>query len=233
MNGVLQQLEEQHTAKRASLKNSRQIKDCEGKKMTLLLNEVLSSIVQVILFTLIPFIWWMITARKNKNFFEWIGLKRIRTDKKSGICKWIICTIIIFEILGFFELSSLKDVSTATSAFSGVGISALPAILIYAIFHTSLSEEILFRGFLLKRFQNKFGFQTGNFVQALLFGLLHGALFINEAGATRAILLIAFTGAVAWTMGYLNEKKASGSLFPGWIIHGTTNIISGLISALL
>lgn len=70
-------------------------------------------------------------------------------------------------------------------------------------------------------------------VQALLFGLLHGALFINEAGATRAILLIAFTGAVAWTMGYLNEKKASGSLFPGWIIHGTTNIISGLISALL
>lgn len=51
----------------------------------LLLNEVASSIIQIVLFTLIPFIWWMVTARKNTNFFEWIGLKRIQTDKKASI----------------------------------------------------------------------------------------------------------------------------------------------------
>lgn len=131
-------------------------------------------------------------------------------------------------------LSSLKEVTTAASAFSGLGISAFPAILIYAIFHTSLSEEILFRGFLLKRLQNKFGFQIGNFVQALLFGLLHGAAFINQAGVIRAVLLTAFAGAIAWTMGYINEKIHFSGLDYSWYNqHYFRSYFSTLIKKLL
>lgn len=33
-------------------------------------------------------------------------------------------------------------------------------------------------------------------------------------------------------MGYLNEKKAGGSILPSWIIHGLSNLFSSVISML-
>ena len=51
--------------------------------MTQTINELLGSVVQILLFTLIPFIWWLITARKKENFFSWIGLKKPVGDKKK------------------------------------------------------------------------------------------------------------------------------------------------------
>ncbi|WP_455618342.1 hypothetical protein [Eisenbergiella sp.] len=56
-------------------------------------------------------------------------------------------------------------------------------------------------------------------------------MFVSEAGYLKAILLTAFTAAIAWTMGYINEKKADGSIYPSWLIHGATNILSGIFSA--
>ncbi|MDD4437761.1 MAG: hypothetical protein PHS04_06990 [Tissierellia bacterium] len=51
--------------------------------MELLVNKIVSSIVQIILFTFIPFIWWLITARKKQKFTEWIGLKKTEGRKKQ------------------------------------------------------------------------------------------------------------------------------------------------------
>lgn len=199
--------------------------------MSLFISEVLSSIVQLILFALIPLIWWLVTARKQLGFLQWIGFKWNREEKPKRLFFWILFTVVGFWIIGEFSLYILKDVQTASSGFAGVGIQAVPSVIIYAVFHTALSEEILFRGFLLKRIGNRFGFYAGNTVQALLFGLLHGAMFISAAGFIKAAVLVLFTGAVAWTMGYINEKKAGGSIYPSWVIHGFTNILSGLIAA--
>ena len=40
--------------------------------MNLFINKIVSSIVQIILFAIIPFIWWLATARKQQKFAEWI-----------------------------------------------------------------------------------------------------------------------------------------------------------------
>ena len=48
------------------------------------INELVGAIAQVLVFSLIPFIWWMITARKKENFFSWIGLKKIE-HKSSAV----------------------------------------------------------------------------------------------------------------------------------------------------
>lgn len=199
--------------------------------MAAFVSELFSSIIQIVLFALIPFLWWLTAARRKVSFPGWIGLSWDRNKKHDQILVWIVCTIIGFWFVGEFSLYALKDIKTAVSAFSEGGFATIPAILVYAVFHTSLSEEILFRGFLLKRIADRFGFLIGNTVQALLFGLLHGIMFVSEAGYVKAILLIAFTGAIAWTMGYINEKKAGGSIYPSWIIHGITNILSGIFAA--
>lgn len=50
--------------------------------MNLFINKVIISLLQSILFAIIPFIWWCIMARKQQSFPKWIGLKKIEGGKK-------------------------------------------------------------------------------------------------------------------------------------------------------
>ena len=134
---------------------------------------LITAIVQIVLFTALPFIWWLITARKKMNFFKWLGLKKPENTKKNKTVLWTIGAILGFFIVSAFMLYSVRNIETAASDFTGLGAKAIPSILIYAIFKTGLAEEIVFRGFLLKRISNKFGFAAGNLVQSILFGIMH------------------------------------------------------------
>ena len=44
-------------------------------KLLSMLSEV---IFQVIIFSLLPFLWWFFTARRKESFFSWIGLKAVK-----------------------------------------------------------------------------------------------------------------------------------------------------------
>ena len=200
--------------------------------MSELLNELISTILQIILFSLIPFIWWLITARHKERFFSWIGLKRINGTNWRKMLLMIAVTVGAFWLIGEWSLYSMKNTETADSAFTHGGIAVIPAVLVYAVLHTALTEEIFFRGFLLKRIGNRFGFVAGNTIQAVLFGTIHAVGFLNQVGFLTAVLVLCFTGGIAFVMGYINEKKAGGSIIPSWTIHAITNIISGLVTAL-
>lgn len=197
--------------------------------MSLLISKILNSLIQIILFAIIPFIWWLVSARKEVKFSEWIGLKKIEGGKKTVVA--IIITAFAFLLLGAVTLYFLQGVETATSEFAGLGTKAIPAIIIYAVFNTSFPEELVFRGFLLKRIASKFGFNVANWIQAILFGLMHGVMFISVTGVLKAVLIILFTSAIAWFMGNINEKKSNGSILPSWIIHAVSNIFSGICAA--
>lgn len=190
-----------------------------------------SSIFQVIVFSAIPFVWWLITARKRENFFVWIGLKK--PIIKGSIRKFFLSIFLVLVsysvIMTILMTLLLKDTETATTQFAGQGWSALVPILIYTIIQTGLSEEILFRGFIGKRFIHYFGFTIGNTIQAILFGLLHGLPFGFVTG--KWLVTIAFTlvpGAIGWMEGWINEKHASGSIIPSWGMHAVINILSAL-----
>ena len=199
--------------------------------MNLLISKVISSVIQIILFSIIPLIWWLVTARKEVNFFQWIGLKKIDNAKENKTLLWMIAVMVEFAIFSLAMLALVKNVETATSDFTGLGAAAIPAVLVYAIFNTAFPEEIIFRGFLLKRIQNKLGFQAANIIQAVIFGLMHGVMFFMYTGPVKAILIILFTGSIGWAMGFVNEKKAGGSIIPSWTIHAFANILSGLCAA--
>ena len=51
---------------------------------------------------------------------------------------------------------------------------------------------------------------------------------IEENIAAIITLIISIDG---WFMGYLNEKLASGSIVPSWIVHGLSNLAVSLMSA--
>lgn len=196
----------------------------------MLVSKIISSIIEIILISFLPFIWWLISAKKKESFFYWIGLKKIdNKNKKSTFINTILISL-VFMTVSILTLYLIKDIETATSEFKGLGISALLPALIYAIFNTSLPEEIFFRGFLLKRLQNKFGYNIANVIQSIIFGLLHGIMFFSLVGVVKAIIIILFTGIVAYAMGYVNEKKSNGSILPSWFIHALSNIFASIIA---
>lgn len=207
-----------------------QRENIKGEKMQII-NLVVSSVLQVILFSLIPFVWWLISGKKQSNFFKWLGFKKpIINDKKKYILGFLL-TILLLSIPAFIVIPMFVDTSNmATSQFSGQGSSALIPALIYSIIQTGLSEEIFFRGFLGKRLINKFGYTLGNAIQALLFGLMHGVMFISIAGIVGAIIIIVLTGIVGWLMGWINEKLSEGSIISSWLLHSCANILASVVA---
>lgn len=198
-----------------------------------LINAIQVSISQLIVFSLLPFVWWIVSGRKQKNFFSWIGLTRV-----SGSARLI--TLTVFSFFGLMVLSQLLLVPllldrevVAQSQWAGMGSVALAPAFFFAMVQTGLSEEILFRGFLGKRLSARFGFLTGNLLQASLFGLIHGMLFllIGNVSWIAALLITLITGLGGWILGYLTEKAAGGSIIPAWLIHGSGNYLLAMLEA--
>ena len=195
------------------------------------LQRIISAFIQILFIILLPSIWWFLTVRGKVPFMEWIGLKAIKRVKTLQLILWMVVGFSLFTIFSILIFPLTSGLETATSAFSGMGYKALPSILIYSILQTSLPEELLFRGFLLKRMANHMPFVFANTIQAIAFGLLHGVLFASVVSLEVTFFIIFFTGVIAAYLGFVNEKKAGGSILPSWIIHALANIFSGIVVA--
>ncbi len=200
----------------------------------LLISESVGAIFQLILFSLIPLSFWLLFAKKKEsNFFKWIGIKKPGHVGKRRVT---ICAALIaaglYVSLAMGSIAFLPEgVTAAGSSFADKGFSAFPAVLAYGFIRTGLSEEIVFRGFLLKRFGEKFGFMIGNVIQAVLFGMMHGIPFgIATHSIPVAIVMTLLPGAFGWFQGWMNEKRWDGSIIPSWLLHGTINVVAASLS---
>lgn len=201
--------------------------------MQVFLNECAGAVLQLLLFSLLPFLWWLLAGRKQTCFFPWLGLKKpVFNGKPVATLLLTLAAAAVYALGTSAAVSGLGDgITTAGSSFAGMGISALPAALVYGFIRTGLSEEIIFRGFLLKRVAARFGFIAGNTVQALCFGLLHGLPFGLVTGSVPvAFLLTLLPGAFGWYQGWLNEKRCGGSILPSWLLHGIMNSLIACLS---
>lgn len=187
------------------------------------LNEAGSSVFQILLFTLIPFIVWLIFARKKENFLSWIGLKGIGKDKKTAF-KYALLAFAICEVLGIIVNGTIMK-EWNVSQYAGRGYSYLLCILLFSYAHTAFSEEILYRGFIQKRLQSKLGFWPATIIQAFIFGLTHILMALGQVNVAQGLVLLLYPMVPGILIPYVNEKKANGSILLGVLIHGSLNII--------
>ncbi|MCY9548682.1 CPBP family intramembrane glutamic endopeptidase [Lysinibacillus xylanilyticus] len=197
----------------------------------MVLESVINAVFQVFLFSVIPFIWWFFSARKEQSFLTWLGLQKPVIENKGNYFLWFVFIIILLFVplttISYFYL----DTSTlATNRFTGLGFSALIPALFHSIVQTGLSEELLFRGFLMKRFMHKFGFQMGNIMQSLLFGILHGLLMFSFIPFGVVVLVVIATAFVGYLLGWINERKSNGSILTSWAIHSIVNLIAAFMA---
>jgi membrane protease YdiL (CAAX protease family) len=208
--------------------------------MTPIINEIISTVLQIIVFTLIPFIFFLLRKDKTLTFFRYIGLTV--PTAKSLIYVIFVSLIFLIAAIGLtFIDSSIKEVLfsphtvTGKLRLMGLNITSVTILLIIALFKTSFAEEILFRGFIAKRLINKFGFKIGNVAQSFVFGVLHLLLFSLLIETTFAALtfIFIFSSLAGWVIGFIKEKHANGSIIPGWVAHGLGNTISYFIIAFI
>ena len=73
-----------------------------------MINMLITAIVQVVLFSALPFIWWLVTARKKMSFFAWLGLKKVENTKKDKTLIWTAAAILGFLLVAAFMLYSVR-----------------------------------------------------------------------------------------------------------------------------
>lgn len=252
----------------------------------------LSAIFQLALFSLIPFIWWFILARKKNTFFSWVGLVRTEpenrtlllilligvglglgigwligsivilfplywklTTREESFIDWlgiktisshyqlsmfiflgILITINVIDLTSLIGLDNIDEILIETDGFVagefyGTGMTGLLSAFTYAFIKTGLSEEILFRGFIGKRASEKLGFVTGNILQGILFGLVHGIpAFILTGNYALAVWATLITGVLGILLGYV-MKVSGGSIIFCWLLHAIGNFIIAVSEA--
>lgn len=195
-------------------------------------NEIIGALLQVLLFTFIPFLVFVIKNKSVKGFLNYIGLKK--STAKANYLAALACllfaapALILVLVSPDFKALMLAPESV-TGKFHLMGFNASSVIILIAIalLKTALAEEILFRGFIAKRLIALMGYKKGNFTQAFIFGIIH---VVMVAAITTyipfLILILILPGVGSYISVYLNEKVGNGSIIPGWISHALANIIA-------
>lgn len=202
-----------------------------------MVNTFISAFGQVIVFSLIPFIVYLISKKKAKGFFSYIGFKRSNA-KANGLALLLMIAIATPILLIASADPDFRSALLAPSSVSGriramgFGLESSIILLLIAVIKTGLSEEIFFRGFVAKRLIAVTSFRTGNMIQAIIFGVIHTLLFLNLTDNLLFLISSFVMPAIgAYIKVYLNEKMADGSIVPGWIAHASSNLVAYSIIA--
>ena len=198
----------------------------------ILVNQIISAILQLMLFSAVPFLWYIVTHKKVCGFFDWLGIRTVSHPPLKVMVGILIgfLAVVVLPYLWLYYAGNLNIQGLTVDAFHQYGwsVQTCLVILVWAVLQTSLSEEILFRGFLCKRLCHQFGDKIGNFIQAVLFGMVH-VLALPDKNILAVLVIVLLTGGIGYALGWLSLKKARGSILYGWTIHATVNILSPVI----
>lgn len=205
-----------------------------------LINELISAVLQIAIFSLIPFIVFLFRKDKQISFKEYIGF----TTPSAFSVKLSVAISLAFlstAIAMLFMDENMRMIMleppsvTGKLRAMGLGSNTVIVLLVIALFKTSLAEEIFFRGFIAKRLMDWLGYFKGNVFQSLIFGILHLVFFFALTKASIGVLAFIFVMSTmgAWFIGLVKVKYANGSIIPGWIAHGLGNTLSYSIVAFI
>lgn len=212
--------------------------------LQLMIDSFVSFLTNLVVFGAVPLVWWLIFHRKKESFFRFVGLQRPRL----ALPVWALVVFLAVYALHYqfgdaLLLPLVDDATLAAIAASenvtgnelaGLGAAGIPAAVITGLLANGFCEELLYRGFILKRFKARIGTWGAIVVTAVLFGLMHNGLMLLAgipASLPYHIATFLFPAVGALLLGFANEKLFNGSIWPGILLHGLGNTISYLYGA--
>ena len=162
--------------------------------------------------TIIPLIVHLSRKRTLTGFFKYIGLTQ--SNLRANLYAFPVAIVIAGPVVmlgilndDFNDILSHPKSVTGSLKQMGWNLQTGVIILIVGLFKTALAEEIFFRGFLAKRLISLTGFQIGNIIQAIIFGLIHATLFFSMTrNIWFLVIIFVFPTIGAYLKVCLNEK---------------------------
>ena len=142
----------------------------------------------------------------------------------------------VFNLWGLMLSQKQKTfVGSTTLILAKSNVFYLGFIVIFA---GTLLEELWFRGLIQYKVKGVKFLKKANphfaiIFQSILFGLIHflPIYFGTDFSLSLKLWFFAYPTIIGFVLGYLNEKYQS--LWPGWIIHYTNNILALLLLTIL
>ena len=197
----------------------------------LLMNNVNNNTIPLAL----PFLFILLIKEsvRGQKPFEGLGLRKDGFQKELviGTTLGIAISFVTYYSLIWSILSGQAIDDTSNSFVFAAGypfpLNLLLEIM-YIFFFLTLSEEVLFRGFLQGTLETKISRNGAVLVQATIFGLLHVGIVLPYLplihciiyGASAAMAAVIFGAVFAWR---------KGNVTASWIAHGTVNSIVAAI----
>ena len=195
---------------------------------------IMNTIVQWLLFMIIPILMYLIFFRKKTSLLKFLGLKKPEKVEKNLLVGTSIISI-GFIIISIFWLKKynmgLDDIRLISFLKTGFSLETILIILIQSIILTSFLEEIIFRGFLINVLRYKISFNIANHIQAFAFTALHIFAMLSFSlidiviGTVIVYLLSICFGKLTKESGY--------SVFYSAMFHGGLNILGGVTFILM
>ena len=100
----------------------------------ILLNQIISAVLQLLIFLSIPFVWYLLTQKRVTGFFKWLGLKTAPTPPlKIMFCILVGFLVVLFlPYLWLYQSGNLNYQGFTVDAFrqTGWSIETFTVILI-------------------------------------------------------------------------------------------------------
>lgn len=134
--------------------------------------------------------------------------------------------VISVGVLQLIPASVLNEKNVATSRFVGQSLTVMNFLsaLFFGLFKTGLGEELFFRGLIGGWFGRRTKLWVANAIQAAIFTLPHLLLLTIELRLWPIAFALPFVSGLM--LGWLRLK--SGSIVPGWMVHGLGNTFSAI-----
>ena len=85
--------------------------------MTLFMSKLMSGIMELLIVSVIPFITWLIWSRKKVGFFDWVGLKKVESQKKRQLLLTILGISLVFLFFFNYRLRLVRLQQNGHSRF--------------------------------------------------------------------------------------------------------------------
>ncbi len=206
-------------------------------------SNVLGGVILVLILFMIPFGIELIRGKDPLIYYglDFATLRKINMKTILGIAILVFGTISIIDHFAFnlfkLLLSSNGDIAVGSAAINLAKSNAF-YLAIIVFFSGTLLEELWFRGFVQYKLNSLKFLKPLNphlaiITQSILFGLAH---FVPIYSGTNLPLplkywFFVYPFLVGIINGYINDKYHS--LWPGWIIHYTNNVLGVVVMAII
>jgi membrane protease YdiL (CAAX protease family) len=162
-------------------------------------------------------------AKQNNANLSQLGLRRPSFKVLITVSLVAFLLLLIGGIISLFEEIILGPDPSSQYILEAIlpkDIFQLILLLVFSFVLVGPAEEIAFRGFIQRGFENSFGQIRGLIIASILFGLLHGL------NSVRSILPVFV---VSLFLGYIWQKTLNNTVAVAWM-HGLYDAVAILIT---